>query len=468
MSDGPVGSCHRGARGHSRAGMLALVVLVLVALAGCSTAARTVRLDIGQGTPLVHIPRGGDEPVELKKDEFERALGELARDVRPSSRPLAHARRLMQGAPWQEEVDLEWTGRWLVPAAEETRASRPDQAPDEMTRAYGRWCERKRRLGDCLSLLKGGPSLDADGRYTLAFAIAVDSVWEETRLALGEMVEEQAVVATLYSAAAMYLMLWAVPEPVSKGLAAGLTVGLMAYLGVDTVWGLMRGWVRLVREVDRATTFAELREAGERYGKVMGSNSARVLMMLTTAAIGNTAGLVMKGPGLPGATRAAVLAEARGGFRWAAVGEVRAVAVSAEGTFTLTLAPGAVAMSARSSSGDRAGSTGASAGSETNSTTTRQHGGTTYRFNTGHAFNRAHKTGTDLRKTSLTPEDVENAIMAHLRTYRASGGKLPVAGGGAIPTPYMGKVTVGTYAVEFSAVQDSSGTVFVGTYYLIP
>jgi hypothetical protein len=236
----------------------------------------------------------------------------------------------------------------------------------------------------------------------------------------------------------------------------------MAYLGVDTVWGLIGGWVRLVQEVDRASTFDELREAGERYGKVMGSNSARIFVMLTTAAIGNTAGLVMKGPGLPGSTQAAVLAEAQGGFRWAAVGEVQSVAVSAEGTFTLTLAPGAVAMTAHRG-GARAGPSGG-----TNHTTTRQQSGTTYRFNTGHSFNRPHKTGTDLRKTSLTPEDVEDSIMSHLRTLRDSGGTLPVASNGAVPTPYMGRVTVGAYVIEFSAVQNSSGTVFVGTYYLLP
>jgi hypothetical protein len=116
-----------------------------------------------------------------------------------------------------------------------------------------------------------------------------------------------------------------------------LTAGLIVYLGVDTVWSLIQGWRLLVAEVDRATTFAELSEAGERFGRVMGKNSARVFLLLTTAAIGNTAGLAVKGPGLPGASRAAVLAESQAGFRWAAVGEVRSVAVSAEGAFTIAL-----------------------------------------------------------------------------------------------------------------------------------
>ena len=45
------------------------------------------------------------------------------------------------------------------------------------------------------------------------------------------------------------------PEPVSKGLAASLTAGLIAYLGVDTVWSLIQGWRLLVAEADRATSF---------------------------------------------------------------------------------------------------------------------------------------------------------------------------------------------------------------------
>jgi hypothetical protein len=84
----------------------------------------------------------------------------------------------------------------------------------------------------------------------------------------------------------------------------------------------------------------------------MGHNVARLFVMLVTAAIGNTAGLVAKAPGLPAYSEAAVLAETQGGFQLAAVGQVQAVAVSAEG-FTVALAPGAVAMTAQ---GDGEGS----------------------------------------------------------------------------------------------------------------
>jgi hypothetical protein len=130
-----------------------------------------------------------------------------------------------------------------------------------------------------------------------------------------------------------------------------MTASLIAYVGVDTFWSLIVGFKRLVEEAERATTFDELREAGERYGKDMGRNAARAFAMLATAAIGNTAaGLGAKVPKLPGAAQAAVQAEAQVGIRLAAVAEVGTVAVSAE-TVTIALAPGAVAMAARGTGG---------------------------------------------------------------------------------------------------------------------
>jgi hypothetical protein len=136
-------------------------------------------------------------------------------------------------------------------------------------------------------------------------------------------------------------------------VAAVMTASLIAYVGVDTFWSLIVGFKRLVEEAERATTFDELREAGERYGKVMGRNAARAFAMLATAAIGNTAaGLGSKAPTLPGAAQAAVQAEAQMGIRLAAVADVGTVAVSAK-TVTIALAPGAVAMAARSTRGGR-------------------------------------------------------------------------------------------------------------------
>ncbi|AGC41589.1 hypothetical protein MYSTI_00230 [Myxococcus stipitatus DSM 14675] len=258
---------------------------------GCSGAPRIVRLETGGGAPLTFIPRPAT-PVEVDADDFEEALAQLARDV---------------PAPTHGLVRQTWRTKGTPPAA------------DELTRSYRRWCERKGLPGDCLHLLVGGGSLDDAGRRTLALSIALDSVWDETLESLEGMADPMAVRSAIVTSMAVYLTLWLLPEPVSKGAAAVLTASLIAWLGYDTVWGLIRGWIRLSDEAAMATRFDQLHAAGERYGQVMGANAARVFVMLTTAAIGSTAGLAQKAPTLPGYTQATAVAAREGGFRLSSV-----------------------------------------------------------------------------------------------------------------------------------------------------
>ncbi|QSQ13031.1 AHH domain-containing protein [Myxococcus landrumensis] len=331
-------------------------LLLVLAVSGCSTT-RLVRLDTGGGRPLVHVPfsEGGAEFVELDEDEFAEAVAALARNVGPSAHPLRAARELF-GVPERSGVYLyQQRGLRLIPQEEEDSEGPrllESYADDVLTRDYGRWCERKNQPGDCLHLLAEGPLLGSDGKYSLAMAIAMGSVWAETAKALEDMVDPQALLATVTAAVSMYLLLWSLPEPVSKGLAALLTATAIAYLGVDTVWTLLDGWMVLVRQVDQATTFEQLSDAGEAYGEVLGENAARIFVMLATAAIGSTAGLAAKASGLPGSAQAAIAVETQAGYQYAAIGSVRSVAMAAEG-FTIALAPNALAMTARGKGGGR-------------------------------------------------------------------------------------------------------------------
>ena len=120
-----------------------------------------------------------------------------------------------------------------------------------------------------------------------------------TALGAGEHLEVSTEEEALTRA---YLVLLALPDvTVSKGIAAVMTAALIAYGGVDTFWGLVVGFKRLMDEADRAITFHALRAAGERYGKLMGRNAARAFAMLALAAIGHTApGLATKVQTLPG------------------------------------------------------------------------------------------------------------------------------------------------------------------------
>ncbi|AGC47919.1 hypothetical protein MYSTI_06646 [Myxococcus stipitatus DSM 14675] len=329
----------------------AVPLLLLMVGAGCTTT-RVVRLETGQDslvvTPLEE-PGAEVSEAELDDDEFEEVLEELGRDVRPFRNPMRQAREVF-GVPSRSGMyRYESRAPHLIPergGSVEGSVLLELYADEELTREYGRWCSGRDQPGDCLRLLDEGPLLGSDGKYTLALAIAMDSVWEETSEAFEDMANPQALTASVTAAAAMYLMLWALPEPVSKGVAASLTALAIAYLGVDTVWRLLDGWLTLVREVGRATSFAQLHAAGEAYGEVLGENAARVFVMLATASIGSTAGLIGRAGWLPGSAQAALAVESQAGFQFASVAGVRSVAMTTEG-FTIALAPNALAMANR-------------------------------------------------------------------------------------------------------------------------
>jgi hypothetical protein len=177
-------------------------------------------------------------------------------------------------------------------------------------------------------------------------ALAKGAVLDEMLEAFKDMADPHAMVAAVLWTWTTYMVLLSIPDvTVSKGLAAVMTATLISYVGVDTFWGLIVGFKRLMEEAERATSFEEVREAGEIYGKVMGRNAARAFAMLAMVALGNTAtGLAAKVPTLPGAMQAVVQAETQVGISLVAVGEVETVIVGAEAV-TIALAPGAVAMS---------------------------------------------------------------------------------------------------------------------------
>jgi hypothetical protein len=330
---------------------LGWTAVLLVLLTGCTAASRVVRLDTGQVDTLVFTPRSSARPVNVTGDEFKEAVAKRAWEVRPSTRPQESARKLFEVEARSGSYSYETRSRRVTPLGpDEHLEGTPPAAEVELTRAYLRWCERTGRPGDCLRLLTESPIVNGDGRFALALALAKGAVLDEMLEAFKDMADPHAMVAAVLWTWTTYMVLISIPDvTVSKGLAAVMTATLISYVGVDTFWGLVVGFKRLMDEADRAATFNELREAGERYGKAMGRNAARAFAMLATVALGNTApGLAAKVPTLPGAMQAAAQAETQVGIRLAAVGDVETVAVSAE-SITIALAPGAVAMSAQGS-----------------------------------------------------------------------------------------------------------------------
>ena len=83
-------------------------------------------------------------------------------------------------------------------------------------------------------------------------------------------------------------------------------------------------------------------QAGRRYGRVLGNNGMRVLLLLATAAIAGQTSFLTKGPKLPGFRQAAAASTTRTGVRLEAAGQVETVALGAQ-ELVVGLAPPAVA-----------------------------------------------------------------------------------------------------------------------------
>src|SRR5687767_13824428 len=159
-------------------------------------------------------------------------------------------------------------------------------------------------------------------------------------------IDPSTIRIVLLTGLVIFMATIAIPELLSKIPAAAATVVLTAYLGAQTVCDLIFGWIQMVRELDAATTFNEVRAAGQHYGRLVGAQTARVLILLATAAIAQ-GGLIARLMKLPRATQAsAALAAETGGIGLEAVGAVKGaqvlqggVAITVEGA-----AQGAVAV----------------------------------------------------------------------------------------------------------------------------
>ncbi len=294
-------------------------------------------------------------PVPIPKDEFKRAVQRLSRGMRLTGNPREAASELLK-VPGQPPPDVEtvgMTGLWLlesyrkqaytfVPLSQTGLAPLTPEADEALRARYLKWCGNQGG-GDCLGLLEDGPYLHSDDRRTLALALAFGSVLDEMRDALArEVLDVRALVSMAVWAVALYCMMWMVPEPTTKAAAATLTVILVGWLGLDTVWRLMDGWSRMAHAAHEAATFEELRVAGEAYGKVLGVDAARVLILAVGTLTGRTLGeAAAKVRSLPGYRMAGAQWEAQGGAAvlGGAVVPEGALAAAVETVATVAVSP---------------------------------------------------------------------------------------------------------------------------------
>ncbi|OJH41870.1 hypothetical protein [Cystobacter ferrugineus] len=106
----------------------------------------------------------------------------------------------------------------------------------------------------------------------------------------------------------------------------------MGYLGLQTMYGLMDGWARMADTAHHATTFEELRAAGAEFGKVLGEDAARAMILAVATLAGNTLGQVLpRVKSLPSFNLAGKQFEAQGGAAIMGRLEVTEAALATEG-----------------------------------------------------------------------------------------------------------------------------------------
>ena len=352
MSSHSVNSRPVGTRRRSRVGALALAALML--FTACATGAP---MNGGLTAYRHRPPTPQDSPaawaLEAEADEEDTGEGEAVFSNLPTDfQPVQIS---------DSELTATLTTFWLhVPLRVSTScpplyidrklatASTPlsgEAWRSDLARSYGRFCERRDTPGDCLALFDDGPHLQANDKRGIALALAVGPALESMDAEVRVMLNPTRVLATLSFTITAYMALLLAPEPVTKGVAAAFSVLMWGYLGWE-FFDLLRAYAQLYADAPRAPTFAELREIGERFGRVIGPNSVRILVLMGTAAIGETAALASKAPKLPGFGQASRTVELDTGLRLldAATGAERVIVSVPEGTIRVVLAPHVVAM----------------------------------------------------------------------------------------------------------------------------
>jgi hypothetical protein len=288
--------------------------------------------DGGQGEAIFAKLPTDFAPVQVSDAEFSAAMTTLWLDmslrVAASRPPLYVGRRLaLASAPVSGEA---WQS--------------------DLARSYGRHCERCGTPGDCLTLFEDRPGFQDDDKRSLALALAVGPALEGVNAEVRAMLDPTRMLAMISISITVYmaLLLAPVPEPITKGAALVFSAAMWAYLGWE-FFNLIKAYAELYEDAPQASTFAELREVGERFGRVIGPNSVRILVVVATAAIGETAALASKTPKLPGFAQASERVAANTGLSLleTATGAERLIVSVPEGTIRVVLAPHAVAMAAR-------------------------------------------------------------------------------------------------------------------------
>jgi hypothetical protein len=316
---------------------LGVAVLLIVLLNACATQ-RVVRLDTGQGAPLEYKLSSSNKSVKVDAEVFEGALTQLVLNA-PLTLQSPQQGQLVRTSYPSNDADNRWQRL--------------------MGKSFGGICKPGQRRGDCLSLLDDMMGLSEWDKLGVALGLSLEPLHES----IARAVEKTLAPQLFYTVIATGLITWAVlaanPEPVFTKAAAIVSAVLLIYLGVETFLEVVDASQELKRATDRATTWIELGQAGQRFANRVGPEVARVFVLAVTVVVshgmtGGAAWLASRLSMLPSFTEAAAAGASRVGLHLANVGQVNAVAVEGS-TVVISLPATAVAMTAQGLGGIAAG-----------------------------------------------------------------------------------------------------------------
>jgi len=195
----------------------------------------------------------------------------------------------------------------------------------------------------------------AEDRRNMALRVALEALWPGMGEEVAATLTLENVVSGAGASITAFLVLAAIPEPFSKPVAIGVALTVVAAFGAKLLVHVVEEWRQFTKATAVARSFTEVRQAGERFGRALGADGARLLMMVASLWAGGNMGASLKGggPGWPGLGR---MMELPGGLR---------VSLSQVQSITLTGDRLVVAMTAASSTGATiAGMAGTGEGNE--------------------------------------------------------------------------------------------------------
>ncbi len=191
--------------------------------------------------------------------------------------------------------------------------------------------------GDATQVAREDMRPTADDRRDMALRVALAALLPGMADEMGEAFHLQNLFFVVTSAATMYLAMWAIPLPITQLAAVSITLTLLVAFGAQLLAHVISEWSDLVRATARARTFAEVKAAGVGFGRAIGADGARVLLVLASLALGNSlSGTLKHLPRPPGGP--AWMAEVPGGLR-VPVSGVQSITVQGD-SFIVTMAAG--------------------------------------------------------------------------------------------------------------------------------